>query len=69
MWIPTGLYEALPTIYLTVGVSIILCALYIGISDGLMFGYLLLGAGCVMAGILVKAVRTDARSEEDRPPA
>ncbi len=34
-----------------------------------MFGYLLLGAGCVMAGILVKAVRTDARSEEDRPPA
>lgn len=67
MWIPTSLYEALPAIYLTIGVSIILCTLYIGVGDGLLLGYLMLGTGCVIAGILVKTMRTEARSKEDRP--
>lgn len=69
MWIPTKLYEALPTIYLTIGVSIILCALYIGINDGRMLGYLTLGAGCIMAAILVRTIRGNARFEGDRPQA
>ena len=63
MWIPIRLYEALPIIYQTIGVSIILCALYIGSRDGLMLGYLLLGSGCIMAGILVNSLRSNARSE------
>lgn len=69
MWIPTRLYEALPTIYVTIGVSIILCAFYIGIGNGLMLGYLTLGSGCIMAGILVKTIRGNARLEEDQSEA
>lgn len=69
MWIPNKLYEALPAIYLTIGVSLILGALYIGISHGLMLGYLMLGAGCMMAAILVKSVRSTARAETDRSRA
>lgn len=65
MWIPTKLYEALPTLYLTIGVSIILCAVYIGISQELMLGYVMLGSGCIMAGILVRTIRSNARFEED----
>lgn len=67
MWIPTRLYEALPAIYITTGVSIMLGALYIGIDFRLMQGYLLLGSGCVMAGILVKTMRSNARSERVSP--
>jgi hypothetical protein len=69
MWIPTKLYETLPIIYVMTGVSIILCALYIGISDGPMLGYLVLGSGCIMAGILVKTIRSNARLEADQPQA
>lgn len=67
MWIPTKLYEALPAIYVAMGVSITLGAVYIGISDQLMLGYLLLGAACVMAGIFIKSLRSNARSNEHRP--
>ncbi len=61
MWIPTKLYEALPAIYLTTGLTMILCALYIGMDAGLMVGYVVLGSGCVFAGILVHAMRFNAR--------
>lgn len=69
MWIPTKLYEALPAIYVTTGVSITLGAVYIGISDEMMLGYLILGAACVMAGIFIKSLRSNARSNRDRPQA
>ena len=69
MWIPTKLYEALPALYVTIGVSITLGAVYIGISDETMLGYLILGAACVMAGIFVKSLRSKARSNRDQPQA
>ena len=66
MWVPIKLHDALPAIYLTSGILIILGALYIGIDDGLMIGYLIVGLACVVAGMLDKAARYDAHSEKQR---
>ena len=69
MWIPVKTYEALPALYLTVGALIILGALYIGASHGLMPGYMLLGLSCVIAGVLVRNIRHNARSRAKPPLA
>ena len=69
MWIPAKTYEALPALYLTVGVLIILGAIYIGASHGLMPGYMLLGLSCVIAGVLVRNIRRNARSRAKPPLA
>ena len=61
MWIPTKTYEALPALYLTVGALIVLGAIYIGVSHGLMPAYLSLGVSCVIAGVAVKNIRRNAR--------
>jgi len=66
MWIPIKLHDALPAIYLTSGILIVLCTLYIGIDDRLMLGHLLLGMACVMEGLLGKTMRNSARSETQR---
>lgn len=61
MWIPTKTYEALPALYLTVGALIVLGTIYIGVSHGLMPGYMLLGVLCITAGIAVANIRRNAR--------
>ncbi len=66
MWIPTKIYEALPAIYLTIGVALIAGTLYIGLHRGLMVGYLILGLVCLTAGIVVRNVRHSARSGDGR---
>ena len=63
MWLPTRLYEALPALYVSTGLSIMVCAAYIGVGSGLMLGYLASGSGCVMGGIYVRWMRDSARSE------
>ena len=63
MWIPIKLHDALPAIYLVSGILLLLGALYIGIDDGLMIGYLILGLACAVAGVLGTAARSDAHSE------
>lgn len=68
MWIPTKLYEALPAIYLAVGVSINVCALYIGVGHALMPVYLFVGTGCVAAGVVVMTIRHHARADRNRSP-
>lgn len=67
MWIPIKLHDALPAIYLASGILVILAALYIGIDDGLMVGYLILGLACVVVGMLGTAARDDAHSEAQKP--
>ena len=62
MWIPTRIYEGLPMLYLTVGALLILGAVYIGVSYGLMPGYAILGLSCMIAGMLVRSIRRSARS-------
>jgi hypothetical protein len=60
MWLPTKLYESLPALYIAVGASLLLGALY----SGLMFGYLALGASSILGGMLITYIRHKARSEE-----
>lgn len=62
MWLPTKTYEALPALYVTVGALIVVCAIYIGASYGLMPGCLLLGVSCITAGVVVWVIRRNARS-------
>jgi len=62
MWIPTRTYEALPALYLTAGALIVLGAIYIGASHGIMPGYILLGVSCMIAGVAVWNIRRNARS-------
>lgn len=69
MWIPTSFYEALPAIYFAIGAAIAFFALYIGIGHQLMLGYLMLGSGCMMAGVFVKSMRMNARTGKERPTA
>ena len=63
MWIPTKLYEMLPSIYCAVGTAMISGAIYIGVDHGPMIGYLIVGALCISAGIVVSSIRHRARSE------
>ena len=65
MWIPTKLYEALPAIYVTVGVALIIGTLYVGFDRGFMMGYLAVGLVCIAAGIAVRSIRNDVRSGRD----
>lgn len=63
MWIPTKTYEALPALYVTVGALIVLGAMYIGASHELMPGYMLVGALSMAAGVVVRNIRRNARSQ------
>lgn len=66
MWIPTKLYEALPAMYFAIGLALIGGTAYIGINNGPMLGYLVLGFVCISAAILVAGLRHSARSGSDR---
>ena len=68
MWIPTKIYEALPATYITIGALNIVGAMYIGISQGLMPGYATVGLSCMIAGILVRSIRRNARAAKELPP-
>ena len=65
MYLPTKTYEALPSIYVVIGISFVLGALYLGTAHGLMVGYLAIGITCIAAGVVVKTIRHRARSNSD----
>jgi len=65
MWLPKKTYEALPVLYLAVGMLIILGAIYIGASHGLMPGYIVLGLLCMTGGVIVWNIRRIARSRAE----
>jgi len=69
MYLPKITYEALPAIYIAIGLSFILGASYIGIGNGIMLGYLIIGLTCVFAGVVVAAMRAHHRTQsESRQP-
>lgn len=63
--LPEKIYEALPAAYVSIGMLIILGAVYIGIGHGPMIGYLGLGVTCIFAGLTVNGMRRRARSSID----
>ena len=74
MWLPTPIYEALPYLYVVIGILFIAGATYIGISTEAAPAYLGCGAISVLTGVFVYVRRAEARgkvrkSDSVEPPA
>ena len=64
MWLPTPVYEALPYVYVAVGLLFISGATYIGLETGESSIYLGAGAISVLSGVLVYMRRSSARANK-----
>lgn len=64
MWLPTKLYERLPLWWILVGLVFMLSALYLGLDYGPAYGYLGLGVGCSVFGLLITIWRTQHRNNK-----
>lgn len=62
MFLPKRLYEALPAIYIAIGVLLILGSTYIGLGHGPGLGYFAIGLASLCAGAIVTCIRHRARS-------
>lgn len=70
MWLPKPLYDALPAIYVLVGVLFLAGAIYLGFVHEAAPAYAGIGAVCVLGGLLVHKLRDRARKRESaKPPA
>ncbi len=58
MWLPTKLYERLPLWWILVGLVFMLSALYLGLDYGPAYGYLGLGVGCSIFGLIITIWRS-----------
>jgi hypothetical protein len=64
MWLPSKLYERLPLWWILVGLLFMLSALYLGLDYGPAYGYLGLGVGCSVFGLLITIWRAQHRSDK-----
>ncbi len=62
MWLPSSLYESLPSVYIVVGVLFISGALYIGVNSSWTPIYFALGAVSLLSGFFVRQRRHNARN-------
>ena len=60
IYLPTRIYEALPAVYVSVGILFVLGAVYLGIGHGI--GYLAAGLTSVFGGLRIHSIRQKARS-------
>ncbi len=58
MWLPKPIYNALPTIYIVVGLLLASGVIYIGLERSGAIYYLLLAALCIAAGLIVQWLRS-----------
>lgn len=61
MWLPSSLYESLPTAYIVIGVLFISGALYIGMNHTWTPIYFGLGAASILSGLFVRQRRSLSR--------
>lgn len=66
MWLPKPLYDALPAIYVLVGLLFLCGAIYLGLVHEASPAYAGVGMVCILSGLLVRRLRT--RQNDDRPP-
>jgi len=64
MWLPEGVYERVPQLWLLMGVLFITFGLYIGFAYNLIYMYLALGAICVGRSIWCFQTRRHHRDDE-----
>ena len=69
MWLPKPLYDALPAIYILVGVLFVSGAIYLGFVHEAAPAYAGLGAVCVLGGLLVRKLRQRSRENESARPS
>ena len=64
MWLPTKLYERMPLWWILVGLVFMLSALYLGLDYGPAYGYLGLGVGCSVFGLMITLWRSQHRNDK-----
>ena len=65
IWLPKGLYDALPYFYLVAGIAAFLATLYISNWLWVLPHYLLFSAACVHLGVLVLRRRRRPRERQE----
>ena len=68
MWLPKSIYEALPAIYMAIGVVFLVGAGYLGFSHPASLAYAGVGIVCVLTGVFIRELRHEARSQNDATP-
>lgn len=61
MWLPKPIYEALPTIYMVIGVLFLAGSVYLGFGHEAAPAYAGIGVVCLLSGVFVRARRHEAR--------
>ena len=69
MWLPKPIYEGLPAIYVIVGVVFLCGATYLGFVHAAAPAYAGVGVVCILSGLLVWRLRSQARSGRSRKVA
>jgi Flp pilus assembly protein TadB len=69
IWLPKGVYDALPYFYLVSGIAAFLATIYISSWLWLLPHYLLFSAACLHLGVLVLRRRKAPRSRQQAQPA
>lgn len=64
MWLPKPIYEALPIIYIAIGVIFMLGAGYLGFSHPASVAYAGIGVVCILTGVFIRELRHEARSQK-----
>ncbi len=64
MWLPTKLYEGLPLWWILIGLVFMLSALYLGLDYGPAYGYLGVGVGCSIFGLMITIWRSQHRNDK-----
>ena len=71
MWLPTKLYESLPTVYIVVGLTFLAGSLYIGLHHKLGPFYFGFGVVSILSGLFLaqKRLHERRRRQESRNKA
>ena len=64
MWLPEGVYERVPQLWLLMGVLFVAFGLYIGFAYNLIYMYLALGGICLVRSIWCFKMRRQNRNDE-----
>ncbi len=64
MWLPKSIYEALPAIYMVIGVVFLVGAGYLGFSHPASLAYAGVGIVCILTGVFIRELRHEARNSQ-----
>ncbi len=65
MWLPDSIYEALPAIYVVLGLMLVAGASYLGLADPSAALYFALGVAATLTGFFVRQLRRKMRGNDE----